>query len=173
MEADERDVHHIIKDFIRPFDLKQVPLLRSLLIKIGENKHILVSDMHHIISDATSHNRIMEDFTNLYAGLELEPLRLHYRDFSEWQHRMAGSDKIKKQEAYWREVLNDIPTLHLPTDYLRPPVQSFEGDVLYFTIDKEIRENLRKIERDSGTTLFMILLAAYNILLMKYSGQEV
>ncbi len=171
-EADEKKV---IKHFIRPFDLSRPPLLRVGVIRLAEMKHIFIADMHHIISDGVSQLILTRDFLDLYSGKELPGLRLQYRDFSEWQQREAGTDEgaYRQQEAYWlREFSGNIPLLRLPLDYERPGVKDFDGNFVMFSLGEELSTKLYQLTRDSDTTLYMILLAAYNVLLNKYSGQE-
>ncbi|MGB7604589.1 MAG: amino acid adenylation domain-containing protein, partial [Lutisporaceae bacterium] len=159
--------------FVKPFDLSKAPLLRVKLIRLEEEKYVLMFDMHHIISDGISMSIIMEEFTKLYKGKSLETLRIQYKDYSAWENKMLTSEGMKKHEEYWTNIFSDeIPILDLPTDYPRPSTQSFEGESIEFTLDKSLTEKLNKIGKANGATLYMTLLTAYNILLSKYSGQE-
>jgi fengycin family lipopeptide synthetase D len=161
------------KKFIKPFNLGEAPLLRVKLIRLAEEKHVLMFDMHHIISDGTSMSIIMDEFTKLYKGESLEELRVQYKDYSAWENKMLASESMKKHEEYWVKMFSDeIPVLNLPTDYQRPSTQSFEGENIGFRLDKNLTEKLQEISKAKGATLYMTLLAAYNILLSKYSGQE-
>ncbi|MCP5104169.1 MAG: amino acid adenylation domain-containing protein, partial [bacterium] len=163
----------IIGNLIRSFDLSRAPQLRAGLIKEGAERHILVADMHHIVSDGVSHRILIEDFLALYAGKELPPLRLQYKDYSEWQNNREVQQAIKQQEKYWlKEFAGDIPVLNMPLDYPRPVVQSFEGSSVRFGIAGEEIKELRKIVLEEGCTMFILLLAIYNILLSKISGQD-
>jgi len=172
-ETDEDDeIERIVKGFIRVFDLSQTPLLRVGLVKVNISKHILMFDMHHIISDGVSTGILIEEFSKIYAGEELTPLRIQYKDFSEWQNELFRGDSIKAQEEYWlRKFEGEIPVLNLPTDYPRPAVQSFEGATIQFEIDNEQTNKLRQIAKATGSTMYMVLLSTLNILLSKYSGQ--
>ncbi|WP_160672477.1 non-ribosomal peptide synthetase [Clostridium sp. C8-1-8] len=166
-------IDEIIKAFVKPFDLSKAPLVRVKLVRLKEEKHILMFDMHHIISDGTSMNILIEEFKKLYQSEELEQLRLQYKDYSAWENQLQQSEDMKKQEQYWLKLFEeDIPVLDMPTDYPRPSFQSFEGDSVSFKFDEALTEKLNKLARDNGATLYMTLLAAYNILLAKYSGQE-
>jgi len=163
----------LINSFIRPFDLSRAPLLRVGLLKTGEDSHLLLVDMHHIISDGVSHGILVKDFLALNAGEELLPLRLQYKDFSEWQNGETDKESIKRQEEYWlKEFAAEIPVLELPTDYPRPLEQSFEGDSVDFEISTEETHSLNTLALTGGSTLFMVLVAVVNILLSKLSGQE-
>ncbi len=173
-EAEEdKEIEGLERGFIRAFDLLKAPLLRVGLIKVQSNKHILMFDMHHIISDGVSMGILVEEFSKAYAGEELTPLRIQYKDFSEWQNALFRSDSIKAQEDYWiKQFEGEIPVLNLNTDYQRPAVQSFEGDSIQLEVDKELTNKLRQIAKDTGSTMYMVLLSTFNILLSKYSGQE-
>ncbi len=161
-----------IKEFIRPFDLSKVPLLRIGLIE-DETQRYLVFDMHHIISDGTSMGILINEFVSLYTENKLADLRIQYKDFALWQNDLFNSDIIRSQEKYWLERFDqgEIPVLNLPTDYPRPSVMSFEGETTSFTIDTELTGKLNKLVNENGATLYMVLLASYNILLSKYTGQ--
>ena len=172
-DAKEQELPETLKKFVRPFDLAEAPLLRVTLINTGNEKFILAYDMHHIISDGISMNILVQEFARLYNGEELKPLRIQYKDFSEWQNSQLASGEIKKQEKYWLDMFKDrIPVLNLPTDYTRPAVQSFEGSSLSLTADAELTGKINTLAGKTGSTLYMILLSAYNILLSKYAGQE-
>ena len=108
----------IIQKFIRPFDLEQAPLLRVGLIKVSEKEHIFMTDMHHIVSDATSNRILVNDFFAYYNELNLPQLKLQYKDYSEWQYIQKYQTEIKKQEEYWLNQFKDeIPILNLPYDF--------------------------------------------------------
>lgn len=172
-EEKEYTVDKIISDFIKPFDLGKAPLLRAGLIKVEENKHILMYDMHHIIADGMSVSILAKEMVDFYKGESLPKLRVQYKDFSEWQNKMLKLDHINKQEKYWLNTFSgELPVLNLPLDYKRPPVKSFEGDNISFEVDKELAKSLYAITKETGVTLYMLLLAAYNTLLYKYTGQE-
>lgn len=162
-----------INDFVRPFDLSRPPLLRLGIIKSSDGKHILMVDMHHIISDGVSLNILIEDFMALSAGGRLPELKLHYKDFTQWKNALAESGELKKQEEFWvREFAGEIPELRLPTDFKRPELQSFEGGAYAFSIGANETGGLKELARKEGATLFMIFLAIYNVLLSKLCGQE-
>jgi len=167
-------INEMIQNFVRPFDLSQAPLLRVRLFKENNHKYILMVDRHHIISDGISDDILVHDFISLYRKQELPRLRLQYKDFSEWQHQWLTSAVIKKQGQYWLDRFKgEIPVLDLPTDYPRPSImRSDEGGVVDFTIEKELTAAIHAATRETGTTLFMFLLAVYTILLAKYSSQE-
>ncbi|MCP5049291.1 MAG: hypothetical protein GY940_19130, partial [bacterium] len=162
----------IINRFVRPFDLSRAPLLRIGLMKTARGKTILMTDIHHIISDGTSQTLLENDFAALYAGKELEELRLQYKDYCQWQHRLSLDGVLPQQEEFWiKELSGDLTPTPVPTDYPRPPVQSFEGDTVNFSIGTVEARKLNRLAKEEGATMFMVLLAVYNILLSKLSGK--
>jgi len=118
--------------------------------------------------------RIMiQEFVELYEGKELPRVSLQYKDFVEWQRDAFKTRKMKEQEAYWTERFHgELPVLNLPTDYPRPAAPDFEGAQVFFSIDRELTGKIKKILSGTTTTLYILLLSVYNILLSKYSGQE-
>ncbi|MGE5342659.1 MAG: amino acid adenylation domain-containing protein, partial [Candidatus Omnitrophota bacterium] len=172
-EPNSKEIEVIIHDFIKPFDLNEVPLIRVGLIRLSEDTHLLVMDSHHIIMDGVSWGILVKEFIGLYNNEELPPLKLNYKDYTEWLNRMTGSPLLTQQEDYWMEQLKgEIPVLGLPTDYPRPAMQTFEGDIVTFTFDAEITARMKQLIQETGTTLYILLLTIYNIFLHKITGQE-
>ncbi|MCY9602684.1 non-ribosomal peptide synthase/polyketide synthase, partial [Paenibacillus thiaminolyticus] len=172
-DAEEDQLQEILQNFIRPFDLGQAPLLRIQLIKLADMRHLLLFDMHHIISDGTSMEILIKEMTSLYMRESLPQLSLHYKDYAVWQNAKEHSEEYARHKEYWLEQLaGELPILSLPSDFVRPPVQSFEGSRLDFNIDAELTGKLRKLAQSTGTTLFMVLLSAYSAFLSRISGQE-
>ncbi|WP_340387692.1 amino acid adenylation domain-containing protein [Paenibacillus sp. FSL E2-0151] len=172
-QADEQEVEAVVHGFVRPFDLAKPPLLRVGLVELASERHILMYDMHHIISDGVSMEIFVEEFVRLYGGEQLEPLRIQYKDYTVWQHSQEQQERLQHQGAYWLDMFQgELPVLEMPTDYPRPAVQSYEGQTLEFSFDASKTGGLKQLASETGTTLFMVLLAAYNVLLHKYSGQE-
>lgn len=172
-EAKEEDLDEIVKKFIRPFDLSKAPLMRMEFAKLSDDKYAIMFDMHHIISDGTSLSIFMKDFFYAYEGKKLSELTVQYKDFSSWQNNLLRSENLKNQEQYWiNKFSGEIPILDLPTDYPKPSVQSTEGERIEFEFDMEFTERLNRFATQNGTTLFMVLLASYNILLSKYTSSE-
>ncbi|SFB48171.1 condensation domain-containing protein, partial [Clostridium frigidicarnis] len=172
VQTSHQSIEEITNDFIKPFDLGKAPLFRAEILEI-QGKNYLLIDMHHIISDGVSMSILTNEFATLYNGGELELLKLQYKDFASWQNNFLKSEEMNKQEEYWTNMFNDeIPVLNMPTDYERPVIQSFEGDSVSFEVDKNIAIELKKLANKTETTMHMVLLSAFNILLSKYSGQE-
>jgi iturin family lipopeptide synthetase B len=161
-----------INDFIRPFDLTRAPLLRVGLIKIEKEKYLLIMDMHHLVTDGTSVNILARDFWALYRGRRLSPSAIRYRDFVQWQNTLIKTGEMKAHEDYWVEQLSgDLPLLDMPTDFPRPFQKSFAGDSFSFNLGTGLSEGIRRLAGETGTTLYMVLLTAYTILLHKITGQ--
>jgi amino acid adenylation domain-containing protein len=172
-EGQRAAVKKIIREFVRPFNLDQAPLMRAALIKLSTEKYIFVVDIHHIINDGTSQAIFFKEFEALAAGKVLPEFNIQYKDYAEWQNNSSYKKVLKSQERYWtREFTSEPPVLQLPTDYNRPAVQSFEGAVLDFELDKKDTKALKALARDENATLYMILLSLFYILLAKISSQD-
>jgi amino acid adenylation domain-containing protein len=166
-------------DFIRPFDLSRAPLLRvglfsvssaSSAVKKEEETSVLMIDMHHIISDGTSAGVLLNEFMMLYGGGQLSHMPIRYIDYVLWQQERGSAGR---GEAYWLEQFEgELPVLDLPYDYIRPAVQNFEGRIIPFRVDAASARSLNTIAQAEGATLFMVLLAIYNIFLSKAGGRE-
>ena len=158
----------LTQEFSKPFDLSNPPLVRAKLVNKGEYS-LFMLDMHHIISDGMSINIFIDEFTALCDGQELEPLTHQYKDYSEW----IRTRDMSSQESYWKEQFGDeAPVLDMPLDYPRPQMQSYAGASVSVTTEKKLTEKIRRISEKTGTTDYMIFLAALMITLSKYSRQE-
>ncbi|GGA37433.1 hypothetical protein GCM10007416_07930 [Kroppenstedtia guangzhouensis] len=172
-EAAESELQGIIRRFVRPFDFNRPPYLRIALIRLEEQRHILVIDLHHIVTDGVSYDIFVRDFLTLYAGGDLAPLRIQYKDYAEWQNSEQEKNEINRHKEYWLNCFRDgIPLLQLPLDFPRPKTWNFTGSTVSFAIGKELTQKIRDLAAREETTLFTVLLAAYNVLLGKYSGQD-
>jgi acyl carrier protein/NADP-dependent 3-hydroxy acid dehydrogenase YdfG len=162
-----------VDTFVRPFDLSRAPLFRAGVIETSRERYLLMVDQHHIVSDAVSHHILIHDFQVLEAGKKLPPLKLQYKDYSQWQNSEQGNRAMKEQETYWlRQFERDIPGLKIPTDYDRPQIINFEGNYIKFSLEKETYDKVKAFTRETGTTLYMFLFSIFNILLYKYTRQE-
>lgn len=169
----DQGVNSIVKEFIRPFDLSQAPLFRIGLVKLGTKKNLILFDIHHIIADGTSTAILVNEFIEFYQGNRLPELKIQYKEYAVWQNRLVTENYLQKQEEFWLKMFHDeIPILNLPLDYPRPELQSFIGDSIYFETEPELTVLLKKLAQETGTTLYMVLLASYYTLLFKYTGQE-
>ena len=170
----KESVNDVIRNFIRPFDLSRAPLFRVGIITSENANDLMIIDMHHIISDFVSQVVLERDFSVLVKGGSLPPLKVRYRDYSEWQHSVWEKEALIQQEVFWRTEFEDgVPVLNLPSDFPRPVIQSFEGRCEYFSVDSDTYAALKRTARETGATLYMVLLAAANILFSKLSSQDV
>jgi amino acid adenylation domain-containing protein len=161
--------HH----WVRAFDLSKAPLLRVGLFKTDETRHLLVVDMHHIISDAISHQVLQKDFVTLFHGEELPTLKLQYKDYSDWQDSDRQRKAMVQQEAYWMKLFEaPLPVLNLLTDFPRPEFQDFEGAAIHFSIGKTMSDDLKAFALKQNVTLQMLMVAIFHVMLSKISGQE-
>ncbi|HLP61482.1 MAG TPA: amino acid adenylation domain-containing protein [Candidatus Deferrimicrobium sp.] len=159
--------------FIRSFDLSSAPLLRVAVGGSKEGKYLLMVDMHHIISDGVSQEVLLKEFLAIYDGISLSMPRLQYKDFAEWQNRPEQQKALKDQEQYWlAHLAGELPVMNLPYDYPRPEVQGFEGSHKGFYLDPEATAALKALAAREDVTLYMVLLAAFNLFSARLSGQE-
>jgi amino acid adenylation domain-containing protein len=171
--AGEKSEKSIIMDFAKPFRLSHPPLMRAGLIKTKPDEHIWMVDIHHIISDGVSMEVLMKDFMALYEGRPLKELKIHYKDFAEWQNRLFRADFLEKQQAYWLNIFKDpVPALNLPLDFERPPVRNFIGSYVSLELEESLCKGIHMLAQQTECTLYMILLAVYNVLLAKYTGKD-
>jgi surfactin family lipopeptide synthetase A len=170
---DEEAASAVIHSFIRPFQLNMPSLCRFGVLEISAQEHVLMVDMHHIISDGSSISIIVDELTKLYKDESLPPLQLQYKDFAAWQNHLVQSEAYKQQERYWLDQFaGELPVLELPTDYSRPLVQQFNGALFSYRVKPELMDQLNMLNSKESTTLFMTLLAAYYTMLYKYTGQS-
>ena len=161
------------------FDLAHGPLLRIRLLRLSDEEHVVVVIMHHVIGDRWSMALLLREVATLYrafaAGLPaaLPELAVQYADFAQWQRRWLQGEVLDRQLAYWRQTLAGSPELlSLPTDRPRPPLQTHRGDRHPFVLSAVLREDLRRLGRAEGATLFMVLFAGFQVLLHWFSQQD-
>ncbi|WP_442937951.1 amino acid adenylation domain-containing protein [Nostoc sp.] len=163
---------------IQPFDLAEGALIRAALIVLSKTEHILLLCMHHIVSDAWSLGVFVQELAALYNAYSqgepspLTPLPIQYADFGIWQREWLQGEVLQNQISYWQQQLKDAPALlSLPTDRPRPAVQTFAGAIQEFALSVELSNQLTQLSYKQGVTLFMTLLAAFDTLLYRYTGQ--
>jgi amino acid adenylation domain-containing protein len=166
------------KQAIQPFDLAEGALIRATLIVLSKTEHILLLCMHHIVSDAWSLGVFVQELAALYNAYSqgepspLIPLPIQYADFGIWQRDWLQGELLQNQISYWQQQLKDAPALlSLPTDRPRPAVQTFAGAIQEFALSVELSNQLTQLSQKQGVTLFMTLLAAFDTLLYRYTGQ--
>ncbi|WP_233601911.1 non-ribosomal peptide synthetase [Corallococcus sp. CA047B] len=162
-----------------PFNLEQGPLLRALLLKLGDTEHVLVLNIHHIVSDGWSVGVLVREIAALYAAFlqgrssPLPELPVQYADYSAWQRNWLRGPVLDAQLDYWRGQLTGAsPHLELPTDKQRPARQSFQGAVVPVRLPRALSDAVEALAKREGATPFMVLLAAWQLVLQRYSGQE-
>jgi amino acid adenylation domain-containing protein len=163
----------------QPFDLRHGPLLRVRLIRLGMEDHMLLLTMHHIISDGWSLDILVKETAAFYAAIlagqpsALGPLPVQYADYALWQRDQLQGGALEQELQYWRRQLGGtIAPLELPTDYARPQIQRYRGAQCHLSLEKELSAALMAVARREDVTLFIFLLAAYKLLLHRYSGQD-
>ncbi|MFP2902408.1 amino acid adenylation domain-containing protein, partial [Corallococcus sp. 4LFB] len=163
----------------RPFRLATGPLLRSALVRLAEGSHLLLVTMHHIVSDGWSMGVLVRELISLYAAFHdgkepgLTPLPVQYADFATWQRNWLQGEALDAEIHYWKQQLSGAPAaLELPTDHPRPPVQSHRGATVEVRIPSEVSHALKALAGREGATPFMVLLAAFQVLLSRYSAQD-
>jgi amino acid adenylation domain-containing protein/non-ribosomal peptide synthase protein (TIGR01720 family) len=177
------NTHNTLEEFIesqgrRPFDLSADMMLRVHLVSLSETEHTLVVVLHHIAFDGWSVSIMVQELSELYSSKvlrrlpALQPLALQYADFAVWQRNFVTGDRLSQMLLYWQQHLQDVQTLELSTDYIRPAEQSIRGDVVYTVIGKALRDKTVDFSQQHKVTLFMTLLGAFKVLLHQYTGQQ-
>ncbi len=178
IEKGDGSLDAIIDNFIRPFDLRKAPLLRVGLVKLDKDRYLMLFDVHHIISDGVSAGILIKEFASLYNGNKLPEVKLQYRDYAVWQEKVftdshSCESVIANQKQYWKDTFaGGIPLLNLPVDYPRKSQRSFEGDRIIQRTGTGIVSGITRLANETGATTFMVMFAAYGILLSKLSGQN-
>ena len=169
----------VTREAQQPFNLAQEPLFRVKLLRLTEAEYVLLLNMHHIISDGWSFNIFFQELTALYTAFSngqtspLPELPIQYTDFAHWQREWLQGEVLESQLSYWKQQLGgSLPTLQLPTDYPRPPVQTYPGVYQTLELSPDLTKALKTLSQQEGATLFMTLLAAFQTLLSRYSGKE-
>ena len=161
----------------RPFNLEAGPTFRTMLLRLGADEHVLLLSLHQIVADGWSVGILLRELVVLYetkgASSSLPPLPVQYADFAVWQRQWLQGEVLKKQLDYWRRQFDDLPpTLELPTDFPRRAMQSFRGRREFISVDEKLSRELKELGQREGATLFMTLLAAFQLLLHQHIGQD-
>jgi amino acid adenylation domain-containing protein len=175
----EEEVSRIIREAAEAgFDLRRGPVFRVKALELQEDEHVVLFNIHHIVSDGWSMEILRREMGALYLAYSagevspLEELPIQYSDFAVWQRSYLAGEILDREVRYWKEQLQDAPIMELPTDHPRPVALTYRGGTERVWIGKELSEGLRKICRQEGATLFMALMAALKVVLMRYSGEE-
>ncbi|HEX7241468.1 MAG TPA: amino acid adenylation domain-containing protein, partial [Longimicrobiaceae bacterium] len=178
-EAEQEAERLVREEALRPFSLSRGPLLRSTVLRIAQDDHVLCFTLHHIVSDGWSRGVLVREVSALYAAVSrgetaaLPDLPVQYADYAIWQRARMSGEVLEAQIGYWKDRLAGAPPLlEVPTDHPRPPGQSPRGASHGFRLSPRLSGRLRVLSRREGTTLFMTLLAGWQALLARYAGQE-
>ena len=178
-EEREAEARRIASEEARTgFDLSRGPLLRVKVVKLDEEVCVLLFTMHHIVSDGWSMGILIREVGALYQAFSagepspLDELPIQYGDYAVWQRSYLTGDVLDDEIGYWKEQLRDGATLDLPTDRARPAIPSHRGGSERIEMDREVCEGLKRLSQREGATLFMVLMAAFKVLLLRYSGEE-
>jgi amino acid adenylation domain-containing protein len=178
-EDGEAEVRRLVRqEADRAFDLERGPLARGALLRLGTEHHVFLLTVHHIAFDGWSLGVLLRELSTIYEAVcdgkpsKLEELPFQYRDFAQWQREWLEGGVLETQLGYWKKQLENIQTLQLPTDRPRPAVQSYRGASQSMVLSKELTDQLKTLSRQQSVTLFMTLLAAFQTLLHRYTGQD-
>ncbi|MDQ2869303.1 MAG: amino acid adenylation domain-containing protein [Acidobacteriota bacterium] len=182
VEADRRSREtriHVQEDTRKPFDLAKGPLFRTTLLKLSEAEYLFLLSIHHIVSDGWSLGILFGEVAEVYDAFSrgesspLPPLEIQYADYAVWQREWMQGDRLEQEIRYWRQQLAGAPALlEFPTDFPRPALQTSVGRRIRSVVGSDVVGLLRAFSRSEGVTLFMTLLAAFQVVLSRYSGQE-
>ena len=162
----------------RPFNLAEAPLFRAKLVRLSELEHLLVLTMHHIVSDGWSLGVLVKEVAALYKAFAegkdspLPKLSIQYADYAVWQRQWLQGQVLNQQLSYWKQQLEGVPVLQLPTDRPRPPMLSYEGGMTIALLSEELSAGLKELSQREGATLFMTMLTGFQVVLHRYSGQQ-
>lgn len=177
-DKDEKVKQYIADDVYQPFDFEKGPLLRASLLQVENEAYVFYYNLHHIIGDGWSMEVLSRDVFKYYEAYkenrkpELNPLRIQYKDYSAWQLTQLETETLKNHKAYWLENLKgDLPLIDFPSTKNRPRIKTYDGLSLHTYIDKEVSRKLKKYSQENGGSLFMGLLAAWNVLVYHYTSQ--
>ncbi|HWV64276.1 non-ribosomal peptide synthetase [Chitinophaga sp.] len=167
------DPEMLMTRFVRPFRLDEAPAWRLCIVVLADNSHIMLHDMHHIIADGTSGMIFVRDFIDLYHGIELTPLAIQYKDFSNWQQQVVNHSRLQQERAYWLEAFKELPQLlNLPFDFPPGRNRSNDGERAGITLSGTYATILRELAVKEEVTMFSIILAAFNVLIGKCCSQQ-
>ncbi|KAK9763191.1 hypothetical protein K7432_010368 [Basidiobolus ranarum] len=168
----------VVEEFRKPFDLAEGPLIRVKLLPLQSGEYVLCIVLHHIISDGWSITVLQKELASLYESntqgtpSSLPKLVIQYADFAVWQREWLQGEILEKQLQYWKQQLDGIIPLNLPIDFVRPSVLSYNAKIEVLHLDPSFTQRLKELSKMESSTLFMTLLTAFEVLLMKYTGQE-
>ncbi|MFJ7922618.1 condensation domain-containing protein, partial [Lysinibacillus fusiformis] len=173
IENQDSEIEELIERWIQPFDLAKAPLIRVIICKRSEHHYILFVDMHHIISDGQSMEILVQEFKSIYEQLQLPENVVEYKDFSQWQNQSIESEEMKKQEAFWVDLLTQQENRFvMPTDFKRTAEKNFTGETKNIILNKELKQALLVLAKQQNVSMYTLLLSIYGIVLSKFSNQN-
>ncbi len=172
LEAGEASLDDMVQAFRRPFDLSEAPLFRAGIITQNADSHVLVLDMHHIISDGVTMHILVNDLKKCFAGEALTPPALQYKDYVEWQLKQPAKGMQLQREYWLRQFEGQLPVMHLPGFEKRNGLPAYDGDTIRFSLDADVQKAIHRIEKEENATTFMVMMAAINMFLSRISGLE-
>lgn len=172
-QANEGEIFHKYKEFVKPFNLEQAPLIRFKLVKINLNKYVLLFDMHHIISDGSSINILINELSKIYNGEDLVNNDWNYIDYSEFENENLTNGYYDSKKEYWLSQFEEkIESLNMNYDYSKNDFKSYNGAKVHEKISNEVYEKIKEFSKENKITPYMIFLAVYYILISRYTSQE-
>lgn len=170
---DKNNLEDYISDFVKPFDLSKLPLIRMSVLNISKNEYIIVVDIHHIISDGMSISLFMKELLDHYLLQGPKRKEYQYRNYSEWQKMFVRSEKYLNQKSFWNKMYDSIPpVLNFSTDYTRPAIKDYKGNSIELVLDKEWTLKVKEMARQLHGTNFMVFYSIYSLLLSKYTATQ-
>ncbi len=171
--ASENDVEDFFSSFVQPFDLTNEPLIRVGVMRIEKSVHMLMIDMHHIITDGVSHGILVNDFMSIYEGRELEPIQVQFKDYTSFLEEDEMKTLLEDQKSFWTNSLSEPrETLELPMDFERPANPNFEGNAVHAEISGNLFTSLKEVAQEENSTLFNVVFSLVNILMAKLGDTE-
>src|SRR5581483_928704 len=178
-ERESQLLRCLTQEAARPFDLASGPLFRPYLFRLDKQAHVLLLSVHHSVFDGWSQGVLLQEFMLLYEAFvaggasPLQTMPLQYADLARWQRDWLQGTVLQEHLSFWKELLHEpLPTLDLPADHPRPPMQTFAGGQYPLAVPAPLTRELRQLSQQAGATLFMTMLAAFQVLLFRYSGQN-
>ncbi len=183
MQYEKADSDELLREKLQaflsfPFDLAKDYMFRACLYERKEGEYVLATVFHHIASDGWSSGILLREFGEIYSAYSkgahsrLPPLAFQYSDYAVWQRKFVSGEYLDNQLQYWEKKLGGAAVLELPADHLRPAIQGPAGDLVLSRLDEELVTRLRAVCKEEGVTMYMLMLAAFNVLLYRYSGQD-
>lgn len=171
--ADEQSANQVIASFLKAFSLDTPPLLRVGIVSLAPERHILVVDIHHIVFDGISMALLVDEFLFLYDGNDAPPPQIQFKDYAVWLNEPEQRQRLLEQRDFWLEQLDPQMTpMPMPYDFPPPQSPTFSGNNIQFSVDAQLTEAIKSCAKDNEATLFMILLAVFNVLLSKMCRTE-